>query len=60
MMRDPQCDPVLGYCPRCGGEMYHEPEEDEICEWCERELRIEASMREEEAWTERTLTSCCG
>jgi hypothetical protein len=28
--------------------MYHVPEEDEVCEWCERELRIEAIQREEE------------
>lgn len=38
-LRDSQLDPPIGWCARCGGELYRG--EEEICEKCKEELEDE-------------------
>lgn len=35
-IRDRQCDPVVAYCFRCGGEMY-QWHDSGLCDFCRRE-----------------------
>ena len=44
MRMDPQTAPVLGACPRCGGEIYQREElerHDGVCADCAAEMRRE-------------------
>ena len=48
-LRDVQDDPIIGYCDRCGGEMYRSDEaECGLCYYCQKEMEDNENETEED------------